>query len=129
MGKGYIYRCPGCGLEKSLLFGVGFMAPMEAETERENILAGIYGPKAQAALIAHPEARMEVERALYQCGGCGALESRLAVAVKAPVRVPIHQRCSCEAVMHRIRAGKEMFCPDCGKQLGKTDIVAVTMWD
>lgn len=56
MGKGFVYRCPKCGHEEKLLSGVGFMSPMEADMERESILAGIYGPKAQAAMIAHPEA-------------------------------------------------------------------------
>ena len=89
MGKGFVYRCPKCGHEEELLTGVGFMSPLEADMERENILAGIYGPKAQAALVAYPEAPVSVERAIYQCGTCGKLESRLAVTVKAPIRVPI----------------------------------------
>ena len=99
------------------------------DMERENILAGIYGPKAQAALVAHPEAPVSVERAMYQCGACGKLESRLAVMVKAPVRVPILQRCDCGATMHRIRSGKDMVCPACREPLKKTDIVAVSLWD
>ena len=72
-----MYRCPKCGHEEELLSGVGFMSPVEADMERENILVGIYGPKAQAALIAYPEAPVSVERAMYQCGACGKLESRL----------------------------------------------------
>ena len=56
MGKGYVYRCHKCGHEEELLSGVGFMSLVEADVERESILAGIYGPKAQAALVAHPEA-------------------------------------------------------------------------
>lgn len=129
MGKGFVYRCPKCGHEEQLLTGIGFMSSLEADMERESILAGIYGPKAQAALIAHPEAPMSVERAMYQCGGCGKLESRLAVTVKAPVRVPILQRCECGATMHRIRTGKDMICPECKQPLEATDLVAVTMWD
>lgn len=86
MGKGYVYRCPKCGHEEELLSGVGFMSPVEADMERESILTGIYGPKAQAALVAHPEAPVSVQRAVYQCRACGKLESRLAVTVKAPVR-------------------------------------------
>lgn len=105
------------------------MSPLEADMERENILAGIYGPKAQAALVAHPEAPVSVERAMYQCGACGKLESRLAVMVKAPVRVPILQRCDCGATMHRIRSGKDMICPTCWEPLKKTDIIAVSLWD
>ena len=54
MGKGFVYRCPKFGHEEKLLSGVGFMSPMEDDMERESILAGIYGPKAQAAMIAHP---------------------------------------------------------------------------
>lgn len=69
MGKGYVYRCPKCGHEEELLSGVGFMSLVEADVERESILAGIYGPKAQAALVAHPEAHVSVERAMYQCRG------------------------------------------------------------
>lgn len=129
MGKGYIYRCPVCGFEEQYLTGVGFMAPQEATVERESILAGIYGPKAQAALVAHPEAPVSVERAMYQCGACGKLESRLAVTVKAPVRVPVLQRCDCGATMHRIRSGKNILCPECKQPLEATDLVAVTMWD
>lgn len=129
MGKGYVYRCSKCGHEEELLSGVGFMSHVEADMERESILAGIYGPKAQAALVAHPEAPVSVERAMYQCGACGKLESRLAVTVKAPVRVPILQRCDCGATMHRIRSGKDMVCPACRDPLKKTDIVAVSLWD
>ena len=81
------------------------------------------------ALVAHPEAPVSVERAMYQCGACGKLESRLAVTVKAPVRVPILQRCDCGATMHRIRSGKDMVCPTCREPLKKTDIIAVSLWD
>lgn len=129
MGKGFVYRCPKCDHEEELLSGVGFMSPVEADMERESILAGIYGTKAQAALIAHPEAPVSVERAMYQCGACGKLESRLAVTVKAPIRFPILQRCECGATMHRIRSGKDMVCPACRDPLKKTDIVAVSLWD
>lgn len=69
MGKGYVYRCPKCGHEEELLSGVGFMSPVEADMERESILTGIYGPKAQAALVAHPEAPVSVQRAVYQMQG------------------------------------------------------------
>ncbi len=78
------------------------------------------------------KARMAARKALermYQCGACGKLESRLAVTVKAPVRVPILQRCDCGATMHRIRSGKDILCPACQEPLKKTDVVAVTMWD
>ena len=129
MGKGFVYKCPKCGHEEELHTGIGFMSPLEADMERENILAGIYGPKAQAALVAHPEAPVSVERAMYQCGACGKLESRLVVMVKAPVRVPILQRCDCGATMHRIKSGKDMVCPACREPLKKTDIVAVSLWD
>lgn len=129
MGKGYIYRCPKCRHEEELITGVGFMSIMEADVERENILGGFYGPKAQATLVAHPEALVDVEHAIYQCGACGKLESRLAVRISAPVRVPILQRCDCGATMHRIRNGKEMFCPTCREPLEKADIVARVMWD
>ena len=71
MGKGFVYRCPKCDHEEEWLTGVGFMSPLEADMERESILAGIYGPKAQAALVAHPEAPVSVERAMYQCGAVG----------------------------------------------------------
>jgi len=129
LGKGYIYRCPVCGFEEQYLTGVGFMAPQEATVERESILAGSYGPKAQAALVAHPEAHVSVERAMYQCGDCGKLESRLAVTVKAPVRVPILQRCNCGATMHRIRSGKAMVCPDCREPMKKTGLAVAVLWD
>ena len=129
MGKGFVYRCHKCGHEEELLSGVGFMSPLEADMERENILAGIYGPKAQAALVAYPDGPVSVERAMYQCGDCGKLESRLAVTVKASVRVPVLQRCDCGATMHRIRSGKDMVCPACREPLKKTDIVSVVMWD
>lgn len=118
-----------CGVEEQYLTGVGFMAPQEAAVERESILAGNYGPKAQATLVAHPEAPVSVERAMYQCGACGKLESRLVVTVKAPVRVPIVQFCDCGKAMHRIGAGEEMFCPACRGPLKKADIVSVIMWD
>lgn len=42
MGKGFVYRCPKCGHEEELLSGVGFMSPVEADMERENILVGIW---------------------------------------------------------------------------------------
>ena len=129
MGKGLVYRCPVCAFQKEYPVGCGFMSPLEADMERENILAGIYGPKAQAALVAHPEAPVSVERAMYQCGACGKLERRLAVTVKALVRVPILQQCDCGATMHRIRSGKDMVCPACRDPLKKTDIVAVSLWD
>lgn len=129
MGKGFVYRCPKCGHEEQLLTGIGFMAQQEAATERENILAGIYGPKAKTALVAHPEAAVSVERALFQCGACGKLESRLAVTIKAAVRVPIHQRCECGKIMHRIGTGKDILCPQCKYLFEATDLIAVTMWD
>ena len=128
MGKGYVSRCPKCGHEEQLLTGIGFMAQQEAATERENILAGLC-PKAKTDLVAHPEAAVSVERAVYQCGACGKLESRLAVKVLAPVRVSIHQHCDCGKIMHRIRSGKDMVCPACLEHMKKTDIVAVVMWD
>lgn len=56
-------------------------------------------------------------------------ESRLAVTVKAPVRVPILQRCDCRATMHRIRSGKDILCPACREPLKETDVVAVVRWD
>ena len=105
------------------------LALVEADMERESILAGIYGPNAQAALVAHPEAHVRVERAMYQCGACVKLERRLAVTVKSPVPVPILQQCDCGATMHRIRSGKDMLCPACREPLKKTDVVAVVRWD
>ena len=105
------------------------MTGTEAAGERETILAGYYGPKAKAALIAHPEATVEVEHALIQCGACGKLESRLAVTLKTPDQVRILQRCDCGKAMHRIRAEKDMVCPECKQPLEVTDLVAVTMWD
>lgn len=105
------------------------MSPLEADMERENILAGIYGPKAQAALVAHSEALVSVERAMYQCGACGKLESRLAVTVKAPVRVPILQRCDCGATMRRIRNGKDVVCPACREPMQKTGLAVAVLWD
>ena len=95
-----------------------------------NHLGGLlYGPKAKAALIAHPEATVEVEHARFQCGACGKLESRLAVTLKTPDQVRILQRCDCGKAMHRIRAEKDMVCPECKRPLEVTDLVAVTMWD
>lgn len=129
MGKGFVYRCHKCGHEEELLSGVGFMSPVEADMERESILAGIYGPNAQAALVAHPEAHVRVERAMYQCGACGKLESRLAVTVKAPVPVPILQQCDCGATMHRIRSGKDMICPACREPMQKTGLAVAALWD
>ena len=85
-------------------------------------------PKAKAALIAHPEATVEVEHALFH-GACGKLERRLAVTLKAPEQVRILQRCDCGKAMHRIRAEKDMVCPECKRPLEATDFVAVTMWD
>lgn len=67
MGKGLVYRCPVCSFQKEYPVGCGFMSPLEAATERENILAGIYGPKPKTAIVAHPEAPVEVEHALFQC--------------------------------------------------------------
>lgn len=118
-----------CGFQTEYPIGRGFMTGMEAAVERETILAGYYDPKAKAALIAHPEAAVEVEHALFQCGACGKLESRLAVMLKAPEQVRILQRCDCGKAMHRIRAGKDMVCPECKRPLEATDFVAVTMWD
>ncbi len=105
------------------------MTDTEAAGEWETILAGYYGPKAKAALIAHPEATVEVEHALFQCGACGKLESCLAVTLKTPDQVRILQRCDCGKAMHRIRAEKDMVCPECKRPLEVTDFVAVTMWN
>ena len=129
MGENRVCKCPVCGFEKAYRVGIGFMSDIQARMERGNILDGFYGPKAKAALVAYPEAAVGVEWALYQCRDCARLESRLAVKVSGPVRVPILQRCDCGATMHRIRTGKEMLCPDCRKPLKPTDIVAVTLWD
>lgn len=79
--------------------------------------------------MALQEAAVGVERASCQCGACGKLESRLAVKVSAPVRIPIHQHCNCGKIMHRIRAGKELFCPSCREPLMETDIAAAVLWD
>lgn len=105
------------------------MTGTEAAVERETILVGYYGPKAKAALTAHPEAAVEVEHAPFQCGACSKLESRLAVTLKAPEQVRIRQRCDCGKAMHRIRGEKDMVCPKCKRPLEATDLVAVTMWD
>ena len=105
------------------------MTSTEADVEQETILAGYYGPKAKAALIAHPEATVEVEHALFQCGACGKLESCLAVTLKTPDQVRILQRCDCGKAMYRIRAEKDMVCPECKRPLEVTDFVAVTMWN
>lgn len=83
----------------------------------------------QAALVAHSEALVSVERAMYQCGACGKLESRLAVTVKAPVRVPILQRCDCGATMRRIRNGKDVVCPACREPMQKTGLAVAVLWD
>lgn len=129
MGQAFEYRCPVCGYHEEFITGHGFMSNAEAAHERENIMAGLYGPKAKAALIAHPEALVDAEHAVYQCGACGKLEGRLAVKIAAPVRVSIHQRCDCGAVMRRIRAGGKMLCPSCGKSLGEDAVMAGVKWD
>lgn len=126
---GRVYKCSVCGFQTEYPIDRGFMTGTEADVEQETILAGYYGPKAKAALIAHPEATVEVEHALFQCGACGKLESRLAVTIKVAVRVPIHQRCECGKIMHRIRAGKDIVCPKCKHPFEATDLIAVTMWD
>lgn len=118
---GRVYKCPVCGFQMEYPIDRGFMTGTEAAVERETILAGYYGPKAKAALIAHPEAAVEVEHSLFQCGACGKLESRLAVTLKAPEQVRVLQRCDCGKAMHRIRAGKDMVCPECKRPLEATD--------
>lgn len=123
-GKAVALSMPGMWVSRRISRWAGLYEP-----RRSRRGAGNYGPKAQAALVAHPEAPVEVEYALYQCGACGTLESRLAVMVKAPVRVAVRQRCDCGKIMHRIRAGNAIFCPRCKQPLEKTDVVAVTMWD
>lgn len=87
------------------------------------------GGSGKVPTIAHPEATVEVEHALFQCGACGKLERRLAVTLKAPEQVRILQRCDCGKAMRRIRAGKDMVCPECKRPLEATNLVAVTMWD
>lgn len=120
MGKGFTYKCPKCGFRDQYITGT------EAATERKYILAGIC-PKAHNALVAHSEAAMSVERALYQCVVYGEIESRLAVKVSAPVRVPIHQHCGCGKTMRRISA--EMFCPARQEALKETNVVGAVLWD
>lgn len=56
-------------------------------------------------------------------------ESRLAVTVKAPIRVSILQRCDCGATMHRIRSGKDMVCPACREPMQKTGLAVAVLWD
>lgn len=129
MGQAFEYRCPVCGYHEEFLTGHGFISNAEATQEWENIMAGLYGSKAQAALIAHPEALVDAEHAVYQCGACGKLESRLAVKIAAPVLVSIRQYCDCGAVMRRIKAGEEMLCPSCGKPLGNDAVMAGVKWD
>ena len=129
MGKGYVCKCPACGHEEELITGLGWRGLLQVEQERENILAGEYGPKAQAILIAHPETLVDVGMAPYQCRACGKLESRTMIQVKAPVRVPIYQRCDCGAIMHRIRIGQKVICPACGKPMHQTDEMIHTLWD
>ena len=126
---GRVYKCPVCGFQTEYPIDRGFMTSTEADVEQETILAGYYGPKAKAALIAHPEATVEVEHALFQCRACGKLESCLAVTLKAPEQMWILQRCDCGKAMHRIRGGKDMVCPECKRPLEATDLVAVNMWD
>lgn len=121
---GRVYKCPVCGFQTEYPIDRGLITGMEAAVERETVLAGYYGPKAKAALIAHPEATVEVEH-----GACGKLERRLAVTLKAPEQMRILQRCDCGKAMHRIRAGKDMLCPKCKRPLEETNLVAVTMWD
>ena len=81
-------------------------------------------------MTALQRARQTARKALESTyEGRATVESRLAVTVKAPVRVPILQRCDCGATMRRIRSGKAMVCPACREPMQKTDIVAVVMWD
>lgn len=129
MCQGYIYRCPACRHKEELIWGIGFTNPEVALQERENILAGEHGPKAQTALETRPEAFVKVERAPYQCGACGKLESRTRITVKPPVGVPILQYCDCGSTMHLIRRNGKVICPACGEPMKKIDIVAVVMWD
>lgn len=69
------------------------------------------------------------ESGLYALIFGSKLESRLAVTLKTPDQVRILQRCDCGKAMHRIRAEKDMVCPECKQPLEVTDLVAVTMWD
>lgn len=69
--------------------------------------AGIW-LQTQATLITYPEAAVEEEHILFQCGACGKLESCLAVTLKVPDQVRAFQRCDCGKAMHRIRAGKNI---------------------
>lgn len=117
MGKGLVYRCPVCAFQKEYPVGCGFMSPLEAATERENILAGIYGPKPKTALVAHPEAPVEVEHALFQCGACGKLESRLAVTIKAAVRVQFTNGVSVGKSCTGSERGKIFFAPNANTPL------------
>lgn len=100
---GRVYKCPVCGFQTEYPIDRGFMTGTEAT--------------------------VEVEHARFQCGACGKLESRLAVTLKTPDQVRILQRCDCGKAMHRIRAEKDMVCPECKRPLEVTDLVAVTMWD
>lgn len=129
MGQGYMVKCPACGHEEELIWGMGFTDPYVALQERENILAGEYGPKAQAALETHPEALVKIEMAPYQCGACGKLESRIRITVTPPIGVPIQQRCDCGSVMHLIRKNGRVICPSCGEPMPPTGEMIQVLWD
>lgn len=129
MGQGYEVKCPVCGHKVELILGIGFTDPLIAIQERENILAGEYGPKAQTALETHPEALVKVEMAPYQCGVCGKVESRIRITVKPPIGVPIPQRCDCGAKLRLIRRNGKVFCPSCGKPMAPTGERIQVLWD
>lgn len=54
-------KCPACGHEEELITGLGWRGVLQVEQERKNILAGEYGPKAQAILMAHPETLVDID--------------------------------------------------------------------
>lgn len=129
LGMGYVYKCPACGHEETYLIGVGFTAPTYREEARESILGGDYGPEAQTALIAHPEARVDVEWALYQCPACHRLDNRHRVTASAPVKIRNHQFCNCGKEMRRFRKGMKMICPSCREPMTETDSIRHILWD
>jgi len=133
MGKGYIYRCPKCHHEEEYLIGVGFTAPTEREEAYRMILAGDFGPEAQATLEATPALAMaiDVEWALYQCPACLKLDNRIRVTSSIhALKIRNHQFCdSCGKEMRRFRRGMKMTCPSCREPMKETDLVSAILWD
>lgn len=130
MGDALAYKCPKCNHEAFLKMGIGFVCPNPAEIE-DDIKNGLYGDKAKAFLVEHPDYFMNASLEIYQCK-CGNIQNEYHIVLKVDNAKSFsnRQHCiRCGSVMKKLNEPpEEIPCPECGASMAG-DIVGKILWD